>query len=561
MKFQLSAGLFQRWLALTIFILMLTNSAWTLYFLYFEVNPAAEVESRHHKPQINSIAKPVTVGDGFAPFQEKNKRRSNSSEEDTWMGRGDGEPEHMVSVQQAGKWRMKSWNALLPVSNIALVLFLTFLYFIHKRIQSNYLSLASKLSQGLNHEQSKGMPTDSLYACIEQIQEYHKRVAQGIDYIGDAKKTLSFHKEDQINQALLRLEHKLQKLATSEKIRNWINEGIANFAGILRNASASEERLGNDVLSALVKCLNANQGGFYKLENRDDGQLQLNRIATYAWSKKRFADKIIGIKDNLCGMAVLERNHIYLKNVPGDFVEITSGLGEATPREIIILPLIFNDKVFGVIELASFNEFADYQIEFLNKVSENIASAISNIEHNKQTNKLLEESQILTRNLQAQEEELRQNAEELQASQENLERKLKEARSEMEEQIVEIRTEKEKNLAILEGCEDGVVIFDENGKIEFFNSSAEDIWNITREEVLGRNIRHIIPVEITYIGQECYVEYVSNGMRSQLGTRTEVSIVDQYLEEIAVLLTLSKASSNGHCTFALFVQQISVELF
>jgi PAS domain S-box-containing protein len=561
MNFQLSAVLFQRGLALTIFILMLTNSAWTLYFLYFEVNPAAELESRHHKLQINSTAKPDTVSDGFAPFLKKDDRRRNSSAEDTWMGRGDGEPEHIVSGQQAGKWRKKSWIALLPVTNIALVLFMTFLYFIHKKIQSNYIASARKLSMGLGNEQGNLMPHDELSACLGQINEYHEGIAHAIENMGEDKKGHAFHTEDKIHLSMLSLENKLQSLATSEKIRSWVNEGIANFAGILRNSSASEETLGYNVLSALVKYLQANQGGFYTLETCSDGQLQLHRIATYAWSKKRFAEKIIGIKDNLCGMAVLEKNHIYLKNVPDDFVEITSGLGEATPREVIILPLIFNDKVFGVIELASFNELADYQIEFLKKVSENIASAISNIEHNKQTNKLLEESQVLTRNLQAQEEELRQNAEELQASQENLERKLKEARAEMEEQIVEIRNEKEKNLAILEGCEDGVVIFDEKGKIEFFNSSAEDIWNTKRDEVLGRNIQHIIPVEITYSGQECFVEYVSNGTRSPLGTRTEVLITDQYSEEIAVLLTLSKAASNGRYTFALFVQQISVELF
>ncbi|MCC5927719.1 MAG: GAF domain-containing protein [Cyclobacteriaceae bacterium] len=568
MNSRFTVGLVQRWLALTIFILMLTNSAWTLYFLYFERNPKAATENEYQVSQFNSMAEPTRVSDGSAPFFKEKNRDAKATNKDIVKGRGDGQPERVKAAQQNDKRGRFSWKVLLPAINIALAIFLIYLFHLNKYIYSLYYKVAEALSKGIKLQSDELTDNlsekDEFVKILAQIDNYHQKISQSIDQIGSGQYVQtdkSLHANDHIHLSLFELQNKLQELSASENVRNWVNEGIASFATILRDALNAGDSMADQVLSKLVNYLKANQGGFYITEEDNQGGMQLRRISTYAWSKKRFADKVLGLKDNLCGMAVLEQSHIYLKNVPEDFIEITSGLGEAQPKEIIIVPLIFNEKVYGVIEIASFDEFAEYQIDFLLKISENIASALASIEHNKQTRLLLDESRVLTRNLQAQEEELRQNAEELQASQENLERRLNEARFEMQEQIVKIKAEKEKNTAILEGCEDGVVIFDDNGKIEFFNSSAESIWNAGRDEVIGRNIKNLLPLEIIASGKNRFVEYVSNGSHIPLGTRTEVTIWDKHAEEVAVLLTLSRAESDGNHTFALFVQQISVELF
>ena len=112
-----------------------------------------------------------------------------------------------------------------------------------------------------------------------------------------------------------------------------------------------------------------------------------------------------------------------MKRVPQNYVLITSGLGEASPAEVLIVPLKVNDCIEGIIELASFNEFADHEIAFVERLAENIASSISSVKINARTKQLLEASQQQAEELRSQEEEMRQNMEELAATQEEMGRK------------------------------------------------------------------------------------------------------------------------------------------
>jgi septal ring factor EnvC (AmiA/AmiB activator) len=118
--------------------------------------------------------------------------------------------------------------------------------------------------------------------------------------------------------------------------------------------------------------------------------------------------------------------------VPGDYIKITSGLGEATPRFVVIVPLIIQSRVMGVMELASFEVMESYKIDFLKKISENIASILLNKKINTETSQLLAEAKEKEQRLAAQEEELRQNAEEMQAVQEQMERQQRELEKEIQ---------------------------------------------------------------------------------------------------------------------------------
>ena len=153
--------------------------------------------------------------------------------------------------------------------------------------------------------------------------------------------------------------------------------------------------------------------------------------------------------EGLVGQCFLEKDHIYLTDVPDDFVKIKSGLGDANPRSILITPMLVNDEIYGVFEIASFNKIEAYQIDFMMELGENIAMTLNNFKVNAKTKILLEETQEQSEQLRSQEEEMRQNMEELQATQEEQERQQKE----LLEKIDQLEREKIAALKRIESLE------------------------------------------------------------------------------------------------------------
>lgn len=215
------------------------------------------------------------------------------------------------------------------------------------------------------------------------------------------------------------------KLKELEKQREWINTGITKFVDILRLNNDNIEELTYNVISNLVKYLDANQGGIFMLvdEKNDLEDSYFDLTAAYAYDKRKFLKKKILQGEGLIGNCALEKKHIYLSKIPQDYIKITSGLGDATPNSLLLIPIINDDKVYGVIEIASFNQFNSFEIEFVKKVAENIGSAILNTLMHKKTNALIEEMKKQAEFNQTQEEELRQNIEEMQATQEEMAKK------------------------------------------------------------------------------------------------------------------------------------------
>ncbi|MBK8805995.1 MAG: GAF domain-containing protein [Bacteroidales bacterium] len=239
---------------------------------------------------------------------------------------------------------------------------------------------------------------------------------------------------DSLESATKEAEQRRQK----EEIQNWITNGLANFADILRQNTDDFSTVGNNILRYLVDYMKINQGGIFVYNDDNQENPYLKLIAVYAYNRIKFADKQILPGEGLVGTCLLEKNTIYLKEVPNGYLEITSGLGKANPRNILIVPLKIDNNVLGVIELASFNDIELHEIEFIEKIAESIASALQTVRINEGTQKLLERSKEQAEAMKSQEEEMRQNIEELQATQEeasrkeeNLERELTQAHDEI----------------------------------------------------------------------------------------------------------------------------------
>ena len=262
---------------------------------------------------------------------------------------------------------------------------------------------------------------------VSELEEQAKEVAAFIREVekGNLNTPMSdsLQKSD-LGASLLAMRNHLSKIALEEKERNWSNLGLAKFADILRNKnSLALDKLTDDILINLIKYVNANQGAIFILEGNENETKYLQQVACYAFDRKKYIDKRIELKEGLLGQCALEKETIIITKVPEDYISITSGLGDAPPKCIIISPLIINESIFGVLEMASFEKFSANKIEFINKVSENIAASIKNVKDSERTLDLLNSSQLQAESLRAQEEEMRQNLEEMQATQEEMGRK------------------------------------------------------------------------------------------------------------------------------------------
>ena len=277
---------------------------------------------------------------------------------------------------------------------------------------------------------------------LQRLSDYEYQVENAIEFIKKIESgELDFQfsssdSENELAKSLLSMQAKMREISKKEKQRNWATEGLAKFSDILREDKNDLKEFSYSIISNLVKYLNANQGGlFIKTTNETDDKEYLELQAAYAYNKKKYLDKRIHLDEGLVGQCYLEADFIYMTDVPQSYVEITSGLGEATPNSIILFPLKVNEEVYGVIEMASFRAFEPFQMDFLKKLAENIASAISSVKISQKTKTLLREAQQQSEELQAQEEELRQTMEEIEAANEEMKRQ----RSKLEEKDAELQ--------------------------------------------------------------------------------------------------------------------------
>lgn len=208
----------------------------------------------------------------------------------------------------------------------------------------------------------------------------------------------------------------VQKNRTQEEQRTWIANGVSHIIELTRNED--QTNLYDNLVSYLVKYMKINQGAIYTVEEGADNQPFIQLKSMFAYERKKYIDKRIEIGQGLVGQCYLEQTKTVLKKVPEDYIKITSGLGQATPRFLALVPLMQNDHVEGIIEIASFRELAPFELEFLDKAGENLASFIRATRINEKTKLLLEQSRKQTEEMRQQEEEMRQNMEELAATQE-----------------------------------------------------------------------------------------------------------------------------------------------
>jgi len=214
--------------------------------------------------------------------------------------------------------------------------------------------------------------------------------------------------KDNINEMIRNLKDTTQKNAEQD----WLKTNLAKFSRMLQGQK-DLLTVGRLILSELAPVVSAQQGVFYMMDNTKSDDAILKLLASYAYKERKNIDNKFKLGEGLVGQCALEKEKILLTNVPTDYVKITSGLGEAVPLNIIVMPVVFEGAVKAVIELASFDQFSTTHQTFLDQLTESIGIVLNTIEANMRTEDLLKQSQSLARELQSQQEELQQTNQQL----------------------------------------------------------------------------------------------------------------------------------------------------
>jgi PAS domain S-box-containing protein len=318
-----------------------------------------------------------------------------------------------------------------------------------------------------------------LKAYIDHANQFARHIGEG-DFAFDFSPK---SKKDALGNSLIEMRNRLQEVTREDKIRNWMNEGQAKFGEILRQYNNDLEKLATKLISNVVDYLNASQGALFIYKEADEHRY-LELLASYAFNRKKYIAKKLEIGEGLAGQAFREGKTIYLKDISTDHYNIVTGLGESTPSSLLIVPLKDEDKIEGIIEIASLKEIKPHEIEFIESIGESIASSLNSGKTNETTRKLLDETQEKAEQMKAQEEELRQNMEELAATQEQVQRRNKELED------VQFRFDQERYLlnALLNSTNDRIYFKDRDSKFIKVSKSMLNLFNKENEaEILGKS--------------------------------------------------------------------------
>lgn len=213
--------------------------------------------------------------------------------------------------------------------------------------------------------------------------------------------------KDNINEMIVALKETTRRNAEQD----WLNTNLARFSRMLQG-QRNLQNVCQMILSELATVVKMQHGVFYLL-NKEEEEPVLKLCASYGFQERKRTSFQFQPGEGLLGQCLLEKQRILLTDVPGDYVRINSALGDTCPLNIVILPIIFENNVLAVMELASLNSFTDMYLEFLDQLAESIGIVVNTIHANSRTEELLKQSQALTEELQQQQEELTQTNEEL----------------------------------------------------------------------------------------------------------------------------------------------------
>jgi HAMP domain-containing protein/CheY-like chemotaxis protein/signal transduction histidine kinase len=250
----------------------------------------------------------------------------------------------------------------------------------------------------------------------------------------EARGEVSYLK-DNINEMIRNLKDTTLKNAQQD----WLKTNLARFTRLLQG-QRDLQAVTKLILSELAPLVSAHHGVFYMMDSQES-DARLRMIASYGYRSSRKLPTSFLPGEGLVGQCALEKNRIWLTDVPRDYIVVSSGLGAAPPTNIVVLPILFEQQVKAVIEIASLDRFTETHLSFLDQLMESIGVVLNTIEANSRTESLLTQSQSLAQELQQTNQELAEKARLL--SEQNIEverknREVEQAKLALEEKATQL---------------------------------------------------------------------------------------------------------------------------
>lgn len=231
---------------------------------------------------------------------------------------------------------------------------------------------------------------------------------------GDLSRTIDVAAAGEVAALKDNVNEMIRNLKETTRInteQDWLKTNLAKFSRLLQG-QRDLYAISRMILSELAPLVSMQHGVFY-INEPENGEPVLTLFASYAYQNRKHLSNRFRAGEGLVGQCLIEKQRILITNVPNDYVVISSGLGEASPLNIVLLPLVFEEQVLGVLELASFRAFSDIDLAFLDQLTESIGIVVNTMQANRRTEELLKQSQSLTEELQKQQMELQHTNEEL----------------------------------------------------------------------------------------------------------------------------------------------------
>ncbi len=375
--------------------------------------PNANIKSlANNDPRIQQFVKEV-ADDGINTIKRFDKAKDNTNK---IVQTAEAESTRTVANSLKTTW-------IMGIGSIIISLLIALIF--SSRISSSVVKLKEKveqLSKGRHPDEVEIKNRDELGAIahsLNQLIKTLKNLSHFAAEVGNRNFKAEYETlgdDDVLGNSLIEMRNKLEQAEIDaeerrkeEEHRVYVTQGIAKLGEVLHINYESIDDMGYAIIHFLVNYLKANQAIFFQADYTNPNDPYLELRATYAFDRRKYVKKRVAMGDGLAGVCFFEKQSIFLTDIPEDYISISSGLGEALPRNIFIVPIIADDRVEGIIEIASFHVMEQHQTDMVEQMVKSIGITLSSMRINKQTKDLLEQAQRMEKEMKIQEEEMRSN--------------------------------------------------------------------------------------------------------------------------------------------------------